>query len=100
MAGPFFAFMARIPICGLLDLRSMVVYPLSMATKQSPEISYDTKTIITVLSLFSAYPLGLIFMFKWMKWPQWLKVIIFLPVIVFVFVVFVMFLATLSGAIR
>ncbi len=39
-------------------------------------MSYQTKTIIVVLLLLFAYPLGVIFMFLWMKWPKWVKILI------------------------
>jgi hypothetical protein len=38
-------------------------------------MSQDTKTIITVLCLVIAYPVGLILMFVWMKWPWWVKLL-------------------------
>jgi hypothetical protein len=46
------------------------------------EISYETKLTIVILLLLFVYPLGLIFMWAWMRnWPLWLKVLISLPVI-------------------
>lgn len=46
------------------------------------ELSYETKLVIVVLLLLFVYPLGLVFMWFWMKnWPTWLKEIISLPVI-------------------
>lgn len=44
-------------------------------------LSYDTKTIITVLCLLVFYPAGVILMFMWMKWPTWVKTLILIPVI-------------------
>lgn len=53
------------------------------------EISYDTQIIVTVLLLIFVYPLGIIFMWAWMRnWPIWLKIIITLPVFVFLLSVF------------
>lgn len=47
------------------------------------EISYETKLTIVVLLLLFVYPLGLIFMWFWMKnWPLWLKLLISLPIVV------------------
>lgn len=50
-----------------------------MAKKQ--EISEDTKTLITVLLLVFAYPVGLIMMFVWTGWPKWVKTLIVLPLV-------------------
>lgn len=53
------------------------------------EISYDTQMIVTVLLLIFVYPLGVIFMWAWMRnWPVWLKIIITLPVFMFLLCVF------------
>jgi hypothetical protein len=43
-------------------------------------ISEDTKTIIVVLLLIFAYPVGLVFMFLWMKWQTWVKVLVLTPI--------------------
>lgn len=46
------------------------------------EISYETKLVIVILLLLFVYPLGLIFMWFWMRnWPLWLKLLISIPVI-------------------
>lgn len=47
----------------------------------SKKLSYDTKTIITVVLLVSFYPAGVFFVYRWMDWPTWLKVLITLPLI-------------------
>jgi len=52
----------------------------SAVTKTSNELSYDAKTIVTVVLLISVYPLGLVFMFLWMKWPLWVKLLVALPI--------------------
>ena len=53
------------------------------------EISYDTQMIVTVLLLIFVYPLGVIFMWAWMRnWPVWLKIIITLPVFMFLLCIF------------
>lgn len=49
-------------------------------TTETEGMSYDTKTIIVILLLVFVYPLGLVFMLMWMKWPTWVKVLIALPV--------------------
>lgn len=56
----------------------------------SQEISYDTKTIITLLLLLFFYPLGLIFMWVWMQWKVWLKLLVTLPLILTVLFMFTM----------
>lgn len=70
------------------------------AKRSVAKVSYDTRTIVTVLLLLFVYPIGVIFMWAWMNdWPVWLKVIITLPVLVFIFAVFsIMFI--LKSAIR
>lgn len=45
------------------------------------ELSYDSKTIITVICLVTVYPVGLVLMFAWMKWKAWVKVLISLPLV-------------------
>ena len=39
-------------------------------------MSQDTKTIITVLLLIFLYPVGLILMWVWTKWPVWIKILL------------------------
>ena len=46
------------------------------------ELSYDTKTLITVITLVTVYPVGLILMFAWMKWRSMIKFLILLPFII------------------
>ena len=58
--------------------------------QQSQGLSEDNKTIIVILLLVFAYPIGLVLMFVWMKkWPTWIKLLIALPrvlvVLLFVF---------------
>ena len=43
--------------------------------KQKSQMSYDTKTLITILLLIFVYPVGIIMMFVWMKWPWWVKLL-------------------------
>lgn len=62
-----------------------------MANKTSnQEMSGDTKTIITIVLLLFVWPVGLILMWLWMKWPIWLKV--FLTIIPFIIVIFILFI--------
>ena len=46
---------------------------------QQQGLSYDTKTIIVVLTLIFVYPIGVILMNSWMNWKGWTKLIISLP---------------------
>lgn len=48
-------------------------------------MSEDTKTLIVILLLIFVYPIGLIMMFVWMKWPWWVKLLVALPVTLVVF---------------
>jgi len=69
-------------------------------TKKEEGMSYDTKTIITVLALIFVFPVGLILMFVWMKWPWWVKLIIGFPValvgLAFLGIIVVAMLATID----
>ena len=49
--------------------------------QKSPELSYDTKTILTVFMLVTLYPVGLVMMHRWMIWPNWLKILVISPLI-------------------
>lgn len=53
--------------CGLLDL---------MAAADNQGLSEDTKTNIIVLLLIFVFPIGIILMWVWMKWPTWVKIIL------------------------
>lgn len=55
--------------------------------KSAGEMSEDTKTLITVLLLLFAYPIGLVLMFIWTKWPKWLKIILTLPIFLAIFAI-------------
>lgn len=52
------------------------------------ELSHDAKTIITVIVLLLAYPIGLILMWSWVSWPRWLRILISLPVLLFLAIFF------------
>lgn len=45
------------------------------------ELSYEIKLILVLVLLFVLYPVGLILMFKWMKWPTWVKLLIAFPIL-------------------
>lgn len=51
--------------------------------------SEDTKTIVTVLALLFAYPVGLIVMWVWPKWKIWLKILLTAPIF-FIIIAFVL----------
>lgn len=53
---------------------------------ESTELSYDTKTLITVITLVTVYPVGLILTFVWMKWNKLIKFFVTLPVLMMVLV--------------
>src|SRR3989344_1370316 len=46
-------------------------------------MSQDTKTIIVVLLLIFFFPIGLVLMWFWVKWPIWAKILISVPVLFF-----------------
>lgn len=53
------------------------------------------KTVATILTLIFFWPVGLIFMFLWMKWPVWLKVVITILLVISLPFVFIFFAAAL-----
>jgi len=53
----------------------------------STGMSYETKTIIVILTLLFITPVGLILMWIWMKWPTWLKVLITILPFLFAFLI-------------
>lgn len=53
------------------------------SSKSSPS---GLKTFTTVIFLFVFYPIGLILMYAWMKWPIWVKIlltVLLIPVAIF-----------------
>ena len=40
---------------------------------ENTELTYEIKTIIAIFLLVTAYPVGVVLMFMWMKWPTWVK---------------------------
>ena len=67
----------------------------SQVKKSSAELSYDTKTIIVVITLVTVFPIGVFLMFKWMNWPKWVKTVVLLPIILGV----IAFIAALTLAV-
>lgn len=57
------------------------------------ELSYETRVIIVVLLLLFVYPIGLIFMWAWMRdWALRAKLLITLPFLLGIFAVFGLFM--------
>lgn len=54
-----------------------------MENKQPDQegLSYDSKTLITIILLIVFYPVGLVLMFVWMKWPWWVKALVGFPLL-------------------
>ncbi len=48
---------------------------------KQPGMSNDTKSIIAVLALLLAYPIGVIVMWFLTKWPKWVKLLVTAPLI-------------------
>ncbi|MBP9719311.1 MAG: hypothetical protein KBD46_02485 [Candidatus Levybacteria bacterium] len=50
-------------------------------------MSYETKTIIVVLTLLFVTPVGLILMWVWMKWPLWVRILLTVLPFLFAFLI-------------
>lgn len=48
---------------------------------KNQETSDTSATIVTALALIFLYPLGVIIMWFWPKWPLWVKIILSIPFI-------------------
>lgn len=58
-------------------------------TRQTEGMSDDTKTIVTILLLLFATPVGIILMWVWTKWATWIKVVVtVIPIIFFTLIMF------------
>ncbi len=55
---------------------------------QKDGLSEDSKTIITILLLIFAYPIGLILTYVWTKWPKWLKILLTVPLVLAIIGIF------------
>ncbi len=64
------------------------------------ELSYQTKTLITVFLLVMVYPVGLILMFVWMRWSKWVNFLIALPAILTVIIPIFILLAVGTTVMR
>ena len=58
---------------------------------QQTATSEETKTIVTVLLLIFAYPIGLIVAWVWPKWRWWVKLLISIPVVFFILAILSVF---------
>jgi len=64
---------------------------------QNQGISENTKAIITAILLVFAYPIGLLLMWFWAKWPRWVKIVISLPLFLAILgILAVVLLATIN----
>lgn len=54
--------------------------------KTEEGMSSDTRSIIAVLALLFAYPIGVIVMWFMTKWPKWVKFLITAPLIIIPFI--------------
>jgi hypothetical protein len=58
------------------------------------KVSDDLQNRITIITLIVAFPLGLIIMWLWSKWPKWVKIAITLmPVIFYLLLLILAFMA-------
>lgn len=70
---------------------------MAKKSSSSNDIDYNTQTILVVLLLIFVYPVGLILMFIWMKWPQWVKILVTSPIIISIFMFFLILLFGILG---
>src|SRR5260221_13555616 len=69
----------------------------SNVSSNTNSLSYDSKTIIVVLLLLLAYPIGAVLMWMWMReWPLWLKCVITIPFVFGIIMSFFMIFVFLS----
>ncbi|MFA5933559.1 MAG: hypothetical protein WCV81_05855 [Microgenomates group bacterium] len=58
---------------------------MATATKQVKLQPVPTwKTVVTVLSLLFFFPLGIVLMFLWMRWPLWVKILLSAGVVIMI----------------
>lgn len=59
-----------------------------------------TRTIVTVLVLLFAYPIGVLLMWFWTKWPKWVKILVTFPIILLAIaiigIILALFVATID----
>ena len=44
--------------------------------------SQDTRTIVSILLLIFAYPIGAFVALFWSRWPKWVRILVFIPVLI------------------
>lgn len=73
-----------------------------MATIQQvqPQPVPTWKTVVTVLCLLFFFPLGILFMFLWMRWPSWVKILLSAGIVLFIPAVIVILAAVVVLAIN
>lgn len=75
-------------VCNTTDMATTV--------KKADGMSDDTKTIITILLLLFATPVGIILMWVWTKWATWIKVVVTVVPVVFFAIIMFFVLAVLA----
>ncbi|HNY04462.1 MAG TPA: hypothetical protein PKI92_01755 [Candidatus Woesebacteria bacterium] len=68
--------------------------------EESTYLGYDVKTLITVFLLVTAYPVGVVMMFVWMRWSKWVKFLIVLPLILAVIIPLFLLLGVGTAVVR
>lgn len=71
------------PIQPIIEPQPSPMQPQPAQATPLPNQEHDTgtRTIVTVLILLFAYPIGILLMWSWTKWPKWVKFLITLPII-------------------
>lgn len=68
---------------------------MATAIKQVPLQPVPTwKTVVTVLALLFFFPLGILFMFLWMRWPLWVKILLSVGVVIMIIPIIAILAAT------
>jgi hypothetical protein len=73
---------------------SRVVTSRSTSSNTRP-IPLNVQTLITVFFLVFFYPLGVVLMFLWTRWPFWIKMVIAIPLTLFFIMIALPILAVL-----
>jgi uncharacterized protein (DUF983 family) len=55
-----------------------------MKQKSAADASENTNSILTLLLLFFAYPVGIIVMWLWTSWAKWVKILVTLPFVLII----------------
>jgi len=65
--------------------------PATSGTQGQSGTSNGAKTIITILLLIFIYPLGIVLMWVWTKWPIWIKILLTLFLALFLLILAILF---------